>query len=296
LLRLIVLVAGVFAVLVLAPGKARADIGDTAGVLTGAVEDTVGTATDTVETAVPVVEETVGDAAGTVGDVVEDTTDTVGDASQTVTGVVDQVTDEVPIVSDTVDVVTDTVEVVTDAVDQPVGTVLGTVVDTVGGLPTETLPPLQPSGPAGTTTLPTEPVIDPATPADPGGIPTPPSGPAGEPTKPPVPGGPDGPYRPPVPTIPSPWPGEGTSIAAPSSEGGGPASSSNVPTLPDRVPVGASSAPPSGSPETAGHGLSQFAAFLAAAMALVIGMRRWLRPFADARAPNPFLSLVERPG
>ena len=75
---------------------------------------------------------------------------------------------------------------------------------------------------------------------------------------------------------------------------GGSAPTSNI--LPEWFPAGFSSAPSSGSPETGGHGLSLFAAFLAAAMALVVGMRRWLRPFADARAPNPFLSLVERPG
>jgi len=273
LLRLIVLVVGVFAVLTLAAGKARADIGDTSGVLTGTVEDVDGAVEEPVgtaaETGTPVVQETVGSAADTVGDVVDDATETVGDPSQPVTGVADQVTDEtLSTVTGAVDVVTVTVEAVTEAVDDPVSTVLGTVVDTVGGLPSGSLPPA----------------------ADPGGISTPPpGGPAGEPT-PPTQRGPNGSDEPSVPTISSPWPGDGTSI------GVGPASSSNVPTLPERLPVGASSAPSSGSPETGGLGLSLFAAFLAAAMALVVGMRRWLRLFADARAPNPFLSLVECPG
>jgi len=266
--RLIVLVAGVFAVLMLLPGHAKADVGDTAGVLTGAVEDVGGAVGETVgttaATTAPIVDETLLSGAETAGDVVDVATDTVADASQTVTQLV-QAADEVVLLTETV--------------DGSVGTVVGTVVELPGGTP-----PVPGAGPTGgTPNLPAEPTIDPAPPAGPGGHPT------DRPNH-------SGTSRPARATAPKPLPGDGASIGAVhGSRVVGPSSPHNVPTLPD-LPVGASSAPSSGSPETGGHGLSLFAAFLAAAMALAVGMRRWLRPFADARAPNPFLSLLECPG
>ena len=142
--RVIVLAGAVLAILVLAPGKARADIGDmTGGVLTGAVEGVGGavedvggavdTAVDTAGTALeatePTVDETVGGVLDTVGDVTDDATEAVGDASQAVTGVVDQVTDELPAVTD---VVTGTVEeVVTGTVEEVVTGTMEVVTGTV---------------------------------------------------------------------------------------------------------------------------------------------------------------------
>lgn len=74
------------------------------------------------------------------------------------------------------------------------------------------------------------------------------------------------------------------------------ASDTSVPTGTPPVPVGPSSAWMGGSGESGGRGLPLNAAFLAAALVLVVAMSRWLRLMFDARAPNPFLSRVEVPG
>jgi hypothetical protein len=48
--------------------------------------------------------------------------------------------------------------------------------------------------------------------------------------------------------------------------------------------------------ETGGRGLSLVAAYLSVAIMLALGISRWIRPIAFARAPNPFLSSIELPG
>ena len=69
-----------------------------------------------------------------------------------------------------------------------------------------------------------------------------------------------------------------------------------LPSFPLPAPATLSFGTLGGPSETAGPGLGNNAAYLAAAIALVFGLSRRLRLAVDARAPNPFLSLLERPG
>jgi hypothetical protein len=76
---------------------------------------------------------------------------------------------------------------------------------------------------------------------------------------------------------------------------------SGSPTDPDvpgpwRAPVELPLADWGGILETGGRGLSLVAAYLSVAIMLALGISRWIRPIAFARAPNPFLSSIELPG
>jgi hypothetical protein len=289
LVRLLIVVAGAFVLVTLAPSAARAlDLGDA----TGAVGDAVTDVTSATDGPVAAVTGTVGGTTDTVTGAADDT---VGTTAGAVAGAVDQVVEgTTQVVDATTSLVDDTVEAVTAPVDQTVqmaGAPLDQVVLSATSSLDQTAGAVEPAteGLPGSSSLPGAPSPDPGEP------PTQPAEPSGNHTEPHIPAGSAtsqaGSEVSPVTS------GDETTMTSAAAVGGSvPRSVPTLPTIPDRSPVDPASALMGGSPDSGGRGISSFAAFLAAAIALALGMRRWLRPYAVARAPNPFVSLIEQPG
>jgi len=252
------LVAGVFAFLILSPKHARAD-----GLLepvTDAVDQTASVGEQNAST-------TVDDLASTPTQAV-DLTATATSAVGTVTEAADAATGTVS--ASTGAVVASVNEVVT-AVDQHVQTATDAVQPVLQQAGAPQAPP-----PGGDTTVPNLPsTAVPAAPAEPA---------------------PPAHHRAPTPTSKA-----VTSASAEMAFSGGSATVSSdthkLPAAPARGAAGAATPAGGDSPrDPGGRGSSQLAAILVAALVLASASSRWLRLFATARAPNPFIPILVSPG
>jgi hypothetical protein len=283
----LVLLAGVFAFLVMAPKPARAD-----GILQP-VTDAVDQATATGEQAIQQVSTTVDDVATTVDEVsttVDDVATTVDDLATTATTALDA---DQTVVSTMGAVVTALDQVVVSVAQTADATVeaVGTLVSTAANTATD----------AGDVVA-GDPVLEQA------GVPDPPALPTG--SGDPVP---DVPQQAPPASVPPntsahhrhPVPSRHEAVTSEDPPGavavtgrstGVSSDVHSVPAAPQHVPVGAAIPAGDGSPTSGGRAPTALAVILVVALLLAGASSRRLRLFGIARAPSPFIPILVSPG